>query len=145
MTHDVVLPFSLCLSLVAPRDENSVTGSRPHGAVAPSGVTTESLLALHYYAGRSLVRVATPAPLLPPPSAAGNASPTRADVDVLWGAATPHFAYQLRARLEELVADLPPDHDVRRYAEQRMELLDQLGHATSKGADGQPLGPTGQN
>ena len=62
--------------------------------------------------------------------------PTRYDVDVLVGPATPHFAYQLRARVRELVAGLPADHDVRRYAEERMELLDRLGHASSKAAEG---------
>ena len=61
--------------------------------------------------------------------------PTLADVDALVGPATPHFAYQLRARVRELVADLPDDHPVRRYAEEQMELLDRLGHASTK-ADG---------
>src|SRR5204863_334652 len=40
--------------------------------------------------------------------------PTRDDVDALVGPATPHFAYQLRARVYELVKDLPEDHEVRR-------------------------------
>ena len=62
--------------------------------------------------------------------------PTRADVDALVGPATPHFAYQLRARVEELVLDLPEDHAVRRYAEEKMELLDRLGHASSKAEEG---------
>ncbi len=62
--------------------------------------------------------------------------PTRADVDALVGPATPHFAYQLRARLRELVADLPADDELRRYAEERIELLDRLGHASSKAAEG---------
>ena len=62
--------------------------------------------------------------------------PTRDDVDALAGPATPHFAYQLRARVEELVADLPEGHDVRRYAEQKMALLDRLGHASSKAEEG---------
>jgi hypothetical protein len=62
--------------------------------------------------------------------------PTRDDVDALVGPATPHFAYQLRARVRELVADLPAENDVRRYAEQQMELLDRLGHASSKAAEG---------
>ena len=62
--------------------------------------------------------------------------PTRADVDALVGPATPHFAYQLRARVRELVADLPDDDDVRRYAEEKIELLDRLGHASSKAEEG---------
>ena len=64
--------------------------------------------------------------------------PTRADVDALVGPATPHFAYQLRARVEELVADLPADHEVRRYAEEQIALLDRLGHASSKAEDSPP-------
>jgi len=62
--------------------------------------------------------------------------PTRDDIDALMGPATPHFAYQLRARIRELVADLPRDDDVRRYAEQQMERLDRLGHASSKADEG---------
>ena len=64
------------------------------------------------------------------------AEPTIADVDALLGPATPHFAYQLRARVRELVQELPDDHPVRRYAEERMELLDRLGHASSKADEG---------
>ena len=62
--------------------------------------------------------------------------PTHDDVDALVGPATPHFAYQLHARLRELVADLPEGHDVRRYANEKMELLDRLGHASSKADEG---------
>ena len=62
--------------------------------------------------------------------------PTRDDVDRLVGPATPHFAYQLRARVRELVQDLPEGHEVRRYGEEKMELLDRLGHASSFAADG---------
>jgi len=62
--------------------------------------------------------------------------PTLAEIDALVGPATPHFAYQLRARVQELVLDLPDDHPVRRYAEEKMELLDRLGHASSKAENG---------
>jgi hypothetical protein len=62
--------------------------------------------------------------------------PTREEIEALVGPATPHFAYQLRARVHELIADLPPDDDVRRYGEQQIELLDRLGHASSKAAEG---------
>ncbi len=62
--------------------------------------------------------------------------PTTADVDALVGPATPHFAYQLRARVRELVLDLDESHPVRRYAEEKMELLDRLGYASSKAEDG---------
>lgn len=62
--------------------------------------------------------------------------PTREDVDALVGPATPHFAYQLRARVEELVTELDEDDPVRRYASEQMDLLDRLGHASSKAAEG---------
>jgi hypothetical protein len=68
--------------------------------------------------------------------------PTRDDVDALVGPATPHFAYQIRARVRELVADLPEDDEVRRYAEQQMELLDRLGHASSKADEGPRESPS---
>lgn len=62
--------------------------------------------------------------------------PTKEDVDALVGPATPHFAYQLRARVEELVKDLPDDDAVKRYGVAKMELLDRLGHASSKAEEG---------
>jgi hypothetical protein len=62
--------------------------------------------------------------------------PTFTDVDELLGPATPQFAYQLRARVRELVLGLPEDAPVRRYAEEKMELLDRLGYASSKAHDG---------
>ncbi len=62
--------------------------------------------------------------------------PTIEEIDALVGPATPHFAYQIRARVDELVRDLPEDNPVRRYAEEKMELLDRLGHASSKAEEG---------
>jgi hypothetical protein len=70
-----------------------------------------------------------------------DSAPTRHDVDALVGPATPHFAYQLRARIRELVENLPPDDEVRRYAEVKMALLDRLGHASSKAEEGQRESP----
>jgi hypothetical protein len=58
------------------------------------------------------------------------------EIDALVGPATPHFAYQIRARVRELVLDLDEDNPVRRYAEEKMELLDRLGHASSKADEG---------
>jgi hypothetical protein len=63
--------------------------------------------------------------------------PSHRDIDALVGPATPHFAYQLRARVRELIQDLPADHPVRRYGEEKIRLLDDLGHASSK-AEGGP-------
>ena len=71
-----------------------------------------------------------------------SGQPTRADVDALVGPATPHFAYQLRARIHELVAELPEDHDVRRYADSKLDLLDRLGHASSKAEEGPRESPS---
>jgi hypothetical protein len=65
------------------------------------------------------------------------AEPTRDDIDALVAPATPHFAYQLRARIEELVKDLPEANEIRRYAEEKMEYLDRLGHASSKAEEGE--------
>ncbi len=65
------------------------------------------------------------------------AEPTREDIDALVGPATPHFAYQLRARIEELIQGLPDDHPFRRYGLEQMELLDRLGHASSKAEEGE--------
>jgi hypothetical protein len=62
--------------------------------------------------------------------------PTREDVDALVGPATPHFAYQLRARVEELVLDLPDGDPVKEYAREQMALLDRLGYASSKAEEG---------
>lgn len=57
------------------------------------------------------------------------------EIDALVAPATPHFAYQIRARVRELVLDLPEDNPVRRYADEKMALLDRLGHASSKADD----------
>ncbi len=68
------------------------------------------------------------------------AEPTVEDIDALVGPATPHFAYQIRARVADLIRDLPADHAVRRYGEDKMELLDRLAYASSKAEEG-PLEP----
>jgi hypothetical protein len=64
------------------------------------------------------------------------AGPTIDDIDALVGPATPHFAFQLRARVRELIEGLPADDPVRRYGEEKLELLDRLGHASSKAEEG---------
>jgi hypothetical protein len=64
------------------------------------------------------------------------AGPTKDDIDALVAPATPHFAYQIRARVEELIRDLPEDRPVRSYGEEKMELLDRLGHASTKADEG---------
>lgn len=64
------------------------------------------------------------------------AEPTVADVMALVGPATPHFAFQLRARVEELIRDLPEEHEVRRYGEEQMKRLERLAYASTKAEDG---------
>ena len=65
-------------------------------------------------------------------------APTIEDIDALVGPATPHFAYQIRARVREVIASLPEDDPVRRYAEEKIELLDRLGHASTKAENSEP-------
>ena len=65
-------------------------------------------------------------------------APTIEDIDALVGPATPHFAYQIRARVREVIAGLPEDDPVRRYAEDNIDLLDRLGHASTKAENSEP-------
>jgi hypothetical protein len=66
---------------------------------------------------------------------------TTQDIDALLGASTPHFAFQIRERVERLMAALPEDHPVRAYAEQRLAVLDTLGYANSRAEGGDPSAP----
>src|ERR1700746_1911184 len=77
-----------------------------------------------------------PSPRLSSVRVSAMPEPTIAEIDALVGPATPHFAYQLRARVRELVLDPPEEHPVRRYAEEKIELPDRLGYASSKAQDG---------
>ena len=74
------------------------------------------------------------------PLAEARVRPTVDDVDELVGPATPHFAMQLRARVRALVRDLPADDPVRRYGEEKIDLLERLAFATSKAEEG-PVEP----
>ncbi len=51
------------------------------------------------------------------------------DVRQLMGASTPHFALQLRNRIEKLIRDLPPDHQARIEGEREIARLDRLAFA----------------
>jgi hypothetical protein len=62
--------------------------------------------------------------------------PSIRDIDALVGPATPHFALQIRARVRELIQDLPNDHSARRYGEDKMRLLEDLAFASSKAEQG---------
>jgi hypothetical protein len=67
--------------------------------------------------------------------------PTTQDIDALIGPSTPHFAYQIRERVERLISALPDDHALRAYAQQRLAVLDALGHGTSRAELGDPSAP----
>src|SRR3977135_4356742 len=64
------------------------------------------------------------------------AEPTFADIDALVGPATPHFAYQLRARIATLVTAPRSASRVFRSAEEKLETLPRLDYASSKAIDG---------
>jgi hypothetical protein len=49
------------------------------------------------------------------------------DVRQLMGASTPHFALQLRNRIRNLIAELPPEHPARVEGEREIARLQRLG------------------
>lgn len=49
------------------------------------------------------------------------------DVRELMGASTPHFAYQLRDRIAQLIAGLPLGHPARVEGEREIARLERLG------------------
>ncbi len=67
--------------------------------------------------------------------------PTAEDVEALVCAATPHFAFQIRARVRDLIKDLPADHPTRRFGDEQIEMLERLGYSTTKALEG-PLEPS---
>jgi hypothetical protein len=56
--------------------------------------------------------------------------PTVEDVRQLMGASTPHFALQLRNRIHNLVAGLPPGHLARVEGEREIARLEKLAHGS---------------
>jgi len=64
--------------------------------------------------------------------------PTIESIEALVGPATPHFAFQIRARVREAIAELPEEHPVRRYGEEQIVLLDRLGFASTKAENSEP-------
>jgi hypothetical protein len=72
------------------------------------------------------------------------------DVRQLMGSSTPHFALQLRERIQRLIAGLPPDDPARRLGEQEIARLTRLaftGEVRGEGyQDGQrPLPSLGED
>ncbi len=51
------------------------------------------------------------------------------DVRQLMGASTPHFALQLRNRIQKLIRDLPPDDPARVEGEREIARLERLAFA----------------
>jgi hypothetical protein len=67
--------------------------------------------------------------------------PTVEDIRQLTGASTPHFALQLRNRIQNLITGLPPDHPARVEGEREIARLDEisLGSERRGGAvEGEP-------
>lgn len=58
--------------------------------------------------------------------------PTVDDVRQLMGASTPHFALQLRNRIGNLIAGLPPDHPARVEGEREIARLEQLAFGSER-------------
>ena len=52
--------------------------------------------------------------------------PTVEDVRQLMGASTPHFALQLRNRIQTLIGGLAPDHAARIEGEREIRRLDEI-------------------
>jgi hypothetical protein len=51
------------------------------------------------------------------------------DVRALMGASTPHFALQLRERIRQLIAQLPPGHPARIEGEREIARLNKIAVA----------------
>jgi len=64
--------------------------------------------------------------------------PTVDDVRQLMGASTPHFALQIRNRIQNLVAGLPPDHPARVQGELEIARLEQLAWGSERRGTIQP-------
>jgi hypothetical protein len=54
------------------------------------------------------------------------------DVRRLIAASTPHFALQLRNRIQNLIADLPPDHPARIEGERELDLMEEVAHGSEQ-------------
>jgi hypothetical protein len=60
------------------------------------------------------------------------------DIRALAGASTPHFALQVRNRIERLIEPLPTDHPARIEGERRISALEELAEHS-----GEPRSTTG--
>ncbi|MGD9696936.1 MAG: hypothetical protein AB7V42_14890 [Thermoleophilia bacterium] len=64
--------------------------------------------------------------------------PSEDELAQLVGAATPHFAFQISARIAQLAASLPPDHPRRAELAAHLERLDRLGREGETGRVSDP-------
>lgn len=68
-----------------------------------------------------------------------GAAVTIDDIRELTGAATPHFAQQIRNRVARLIEDLPAEHPARRIGESEIIRLTELGRSGEvRGTPAQP-------
>ena len=65
-------------------------------------------------------------------------APTVEDVRQLMGASTPHFSLQLRNRIANLIAGLPPDHPARVEGEREIARLERLSLGSERRGPKQP-------
>jgi hypothetical protein len=63
------------------------------------------------------------------------------DVRQLMGSSTPHFALQIRNRIERLISGLPEDDPARRLGLQEIARLEQLAFTGEVRGEGEPLPP----
>ena len=71
--------------------------------------------------------------------------PTLEDVRQLMGASTPHFALQLRSRIQTLITGLPEDHPARVEGEREIARLDDVAKGSERrgnGGQGEPAMPS---
>ena len=61
--------------------------------------------------------------------------PSEDELAALVGAATPHFAFQIRARVADYAATLPDDHPRQAERAAHLERLDRLGYGGETGRE----------
>jgi hypothetical protein len=59
--------------------------------------------------------------------------PSEEELDMLVGAATPHFAFQIRDRIAAYADALPPDHPRQAELRRQIERLERLGYEGEPG------------
>jgi hypothetical protein len=67
--------------------------------------------------------------------------PTIEDVHQLMGASTPHFALQIRNRIQSLIGDLPEGHPARELGEREIARLEQLAEGSERRGEPGPGEP----